>query len=722
MSNNTTPGKKLGHICFKVALRDIKPEDTVPNLTAVAIDANGKLIEQFDANAEGEFRISTKAFNAAAKVLIGAKDSEPGKDVKFITFHKYQIAKAVDAERALDLPRRTWLELLWIRYCIDGTTLHCQWRPFLTEIYNTRILRAAEKGFLYIADQASHKRLVAVDSVLEPVYPGWKLCRPLCDGVVEVYRRTCCCHPIVIYDPRIPDIIRKLEDLVLREPPIGPPDPGPLRFEDVSFLAGGGVNEHAINASVDLKAIRALEPAQQVAYIQARPHLFCWCESHKLVASGFIQPDGSFNICWKEPLRLLWIRCHEEYAFVIKQLVDDETLTIYDGIAAGQWFHLNDEIKLTSYNPDALICDEPDDPPPGTTGTSVMLEAIRSTDSLQLNSPLPSGWDRVPAPSGTQGLAFPAPLAVTPVQWNNVGWGKTLPLRYLFFSDLEPIATFYRISVTGCDAMGEPTGTRKYLDQPLSWVWYRRRTDLTIKRETFSLGSVGDKLYQIPYRSLFQGLLAVGEIGEWAFRQFHGFVNTTGFANRRHLVTIELFDAGQNQIKPATAPATDPGTAAGFSFQAWNQADLSATVPVHFGALTHLFWWDNRSTKARILSVNKNGAPFVEECLFLDGPRNTNVSIDYRAKHDEPLFLYWHDLRWKRGLFTPWQTWVDLTAASVDPGTSPNRTYDQLLDTKDQCAFTIEVRTRAKITHGAGRIIDYDDRDDGAIAIISPAP
>lgn len=709
--------RESGRVNFNVVLHDVKPDDTLPELIADAVDANGKSIEQVAANEKGVFSLSEKAFNAATKIVIGSRDEEPREDTKRVPFHRHQIAQAVETGEAIILPRRSWLELIRIHRCIEGTTRHCEWRTFLTEITNTRISLAAKGGMLRIAD-----RVLPVDAVLEPVFPGWRLCRPLCDGVVEVHRRTCCCYPIVIFDPRIPDIIRELEDIERRIPPVGPPDPGPLRFKDSPFFSSGTADERMINASADLTAIKSLEPAQQVAYIKARPYLYCSCGSSALVASGFIQPDGSFNICWKEPLRLMWINCHEEYAFVIKQYVDGETLTIYDGVAAGRWFHRGDEIQLTSYHPDAMVCDAPGEPPAGTTGTSVMLEAIRSTESLHLNSPLPNGWDRVPAPSGTQGLAFPAPLAGTTVQWKNVGWGKTLPLRYLFFPDLEPIATYYRISVTECDASGTPTGTRKYLDAPLSWIWYRRRTDLTIKREALSLGPVGNKLFRIPYRSLYQALLAPGEIGEWAFQQFHGYVDTTAFANGRHLVTLELFDAAQNQIKPVTAPAADPGTAAGFSFQTWDQTDLSATVPVNFGALTHLFWWDNRTTKAKILAINKNGAPFVEECLFLDGPRNTNVSVEYRAKHDEPLFLYWHDLRWKRGLFTPWQTWVGLTAGSVDPGTSPNRTYNELLGTKDQCAFTIEVRTRAKITHGAGRINDYDNRDDGAIAIISPAP
>ena len=192
-------------------------------------------------------------------------------------------------------------------------------------------------------------------------------------------------------------------------------------------------------------------------------------------------------------------------------------------------------------------------------------------------------------------------------------------------------------------------------------------------------------------------------------------------------MTLELFDSAKNQIKPLTAPhvSGDPEIPAPFSFQTWDQADLSTTVPVPYKALSHLFWWDNRKTDAQILEVLKGPDSVPGECLFLEGPRSTGVRIGYRAKHPESIFLYQHDLRWKRGLYTSWNNWVPWNALNVGPGIIPNgisptRTYSQLLDTFDKCSFTIEVRTQAKITSGSGRINDYDDRDNGSFAIISP--
>jgi hypothetical protein len=723
MGKKRNSRKPSGNVVFKVALQGRKDDEETPQLSAIAIDASGEPIASAEVSSTGEVKLPSRAFEQATRVMIGAKGSEPGDDdAEFVPLHKFQVAKAIEAKSAIDLPRSAWLKFLHFRRCISGRARHCDWFPYVIEIQNTRVQRLAVDGVVELG-----KRAFSVDAIVEPLLPFLRRCKPLCDGVVEVYRRTCCCPPIVVFDPRIPEIIRDLEDLIRVFPPIPLPDPlpdPPPVFRDLPFFQEGAEDIRAVNAETDLKALKALPPAEQPAYIQARPYLFCSCSAPTLVASGFLQPDGEFNICWNEPLRLMWIHCHDEFAFRIKQLVEDDTITIYDGVAAGQWFESDEEIVLTSYHDDAIVCDPPPDAPPGVGKTSVMLETIRSTPSEHLNSPVPDGWDRVPTPVGNQGTAFPASVVPGAVQYKNVGWGLGLPLHYLFFDDLEPIATYYRISVVEADASGHPTGPRKYFNNALSWRWHRRRTDLTIKKEVVDLGPVpgSSNLYRIPYRSLYQALLAPGEIGEWAFGQYHGSVNTPDWGNGRHLVTLELFDAAQNQIKPTGAPASDPGTSAPFNFQTWDQTNLTATVPVDFAALTHLFWWDNRHTDAAILAVNKNGVPFNDQCLFLEGPRNTNVSMDYRAKHDDPRFLYWHDVRWKRGLFTAWQTWVPATPASVDPGTTPNRTYDQLLGTEDKCAFTLEVRTRAKIFAGGSRIQTYDDRDTGAIAIISPQP
>src|SRR5262249_23644267 len=104
-------------------------------------------------------------------------------------------------------------------------------------------------------------------------------CRVICNGVVEVYRRTCCCQPWIINDSRIPELIRDLEHIIRgfpKVPPIphpAPPDPPP--FAETLFFKEGALDEMALNAYHDLAAIRALPATEVVNYINARPYLLC---------------------------------------------------------------------------------------------------------------------------------------------------------------------------------------------------------------------------------------------------------------------------------------------------------------------------------------------------------------------------------------------------------------------------------------------------------------
>ena len=73
-------------------------------------------------------------------------------------------------------------------------------------------------------------------------------CAPVCRGTVTVYRRTCCCYPIIIDDRRIIDLIRDLERVVSQLPTqsgpkikIPPPPPPPIGDPlQTPYFKGGG--------------------------------------------------------------------------------------------------------------------------------------------------------------------------------------------------------------------------------------------------------------------------------------------------------------------------------------------------------------------------------------------------------------------------------------------------------------------------------------------------
>ena len=194
------------------------------------------------------------------------------------------------------------------------------------------------------------------DSISELVYGRFR-CQIICNGTVEVYRRTCCCEPWIIDDIRLPELVRDLEDIIRKIPeipripqPPNPPDPPPPIIQK-TFFKDGTLDELTLNASHDLEAIRGLEKAELVNYINARPYLICRrysCSSAKKVAQGEINPDGRFNICWRDFPTISRAFCHDEYAYVVKQKIFGITFTIYNGVAANKWFHQDDDVTLTS--------------------------------------------------------------------------------------------------------------------------------------------------------------------------------------------------------------------------------------------------------------------------------------------------------------------------------------------------------------------------------------
>ena len=79
-------------------------------------------------------------------------------------------------------------------------------------------------------------------------------------------------------------------------------------------------------------------------------------------------------------------------------------------------------------------------------------------------------------------------------------------------------------------------------------------------------------------------------------------IDTTDFAGGRYLLTLEVFNAAGQRLRPTGA--SGPGTDAAFLFHMWRKpaggTDTFPTVP--FGGLTHMLWWDNRT---RVLETSR---------------------------------------------------------------------------------------------------------------------
>src|SRR6185295_9337515 len=468
----------------------------------------------------------------------------------------------------------------------------------------------------------------------------------------------------------------------------------------------------------------------------------CSCGAAKKVATGTIQPDGTFNICWREALRLMLPHCYEQYAYVVKQTIGGTTTTIYDGLAANAWYSASDHPTLSSYNSGAFTCNETGS---GEGDAMVFLDLIGDTESHELTTPASTGWDRVATPDATSGLLFPN---VGPNASHLRNLGGAIELTFFFslaMRDPAVGAMYYRVSVAEADSDGNPTGTRYYWGDGLAW---EKVVGADIVPESLGPQAVGGEsnLYRIPYSDEPW----VGSV------RHHAVINTTIAALNvpadtpanlavpavNHLVTIELFDASGQRLRPLGTPASgQPGTelAKAFKFRRWFQPGGSPgddTVEVPFAALTHLFCWDNRAPVADITRLVMNGTASDEECQFLQGPGDSTFAIEYRAYVPDERFQYAHGIGWLRGLnHSPSNGGEGTLATPLSPSNvgkppaaainSGSDTFTHMLSRPDldppavleRCSFAVTLTTYAKTTDGSNLGYSRYDQETAAFAL-----
>ena len=729
-SGNTRKDRSLQGV---IRLADMTAEDNRPEMALYVLDRSRKLIYTADVDAENRFEIPDEVLRSAQFVAVGpeVEKFEELPEDNLLMYKASQFQAMLSEFPELIIAKPHWYPWWFVTRCVTGSVTHCHPYPWLIselvlqavavelpKLQKTTALQMASQSAL-IASTRTQKTLSArkqtqisdlmLAKPLQAIFPFYH-CDPVCDGVVEVYRRVCCCKPWIIWDPRLPKLIDILEDLVLEYPPVKwppIPEPDPAPFRTLPFFKGGALDEMALYAKKDLAALRSLSPEQAIEYIQVRPYLFCWwnCGDPVKVAEGPILPNGEFNICWKDFLWFLFPGCHLEYAYKVKQNINGDIITIYDGVAAHKWFHYNDEANLVSYHPKAIHCGQ--DPFPDEDGPFAVLQDIGLTSSHRLKTPDATGWDRVAAPGYNDGLADPAANAFAALgQYKDRNWGGTLYLRYHFSEDMKGIgAKYYRISTSASDSNGNPTGARTPLSDGLSWNKYVGFDVQTQALGPFSAGGENN-LFEIPYDA----------DQDWHSGQYHGYLATTDFADGRHLLTLEVFDAAGNRLRPTGAGG--PGTDAAFTFRRWFQP-VGPTANVPYAALTHMFWWDNRHAIADIEDLRLNGVPSDEQCQFLEGSGSSTFSVGYRAYHLDPMFLLNHSLWWRRGLGGPTGYLVNASPFNVGPalGVSPTETFANMLGPEAKCSFSLNLYVNVKTFNGIGTLNGYDAWDYAAFAL-----
>ncbi len=747
----------------RIHLEDFREDDERPNMAVTLVDADGKPLQVAEVDDQGGLDLTESALKKAHRVLIGpsVKDGQAVDPELLVRYRARDFLKLIDVG-AINLPRVIWDKWFLHLRCATGTVRLCHRRPWwyhdLLRLATQPVFElpaALEAKPVFVAQPALAQKALAQQALVSPslasrraalgeaqpsalaqIGPPASLaellhfhfhCHTICNGTVEVYRRTCCCEPWIIWDPRLPELVRELEDLIggLRPIPIPFPFPGPIPDPNPPdplqaqqlFFKEGALDEKAVHAHTDLAALRALPPVQVAEYINARPYLLCRrysCSAPVKVAEGNINPDGRFILCWLDWRRPIGPRCHDEYAYIVRQRFGPFAFIVYNGVAANIWFGAGADANLISYSPWAYACRNNGEP---GTGAYVFLDLIGDTESWNLKTPNATGWNRVAAPGYNDGLVFPTPLAADALGVNlNRNWGGTLKLNYKFSEDMRtaPVsAKYYRIGITEANAAGEPVADPSYLSAGLSWE--KSEPDglggvniVPVTMGPFSAGGQ-DNLYLIPYDAE----------GDWNAGQYHGYLDTTDIRwsdpTQRHLVTLEVFNVAGTRLRPNGTPASGAAGAeatAPFTFRRRFQ-DLGPTNPVPFAALTHMFWWDNRSLQSAIEYLVKDLLEFSEECLFLTGTPLSTFGIGYRAYHPNGLFQLSHSITWQRGLgFAAGATGALLASSPFNVGQppalaghSPTNTFAQMLrtdldPTRKKCAITVFLGISSKTTDG----------------------
>lgn len=749
---------------YRLEMVGLAPEGERPSVVVQATDKKNAVLHSQEVGADGAFTIPPDVLKKAHRVVFGASDGKKGIQAETALSFRASEFTAQVRDGTLAIAEGIWSRFLFHWVCVSGTVRVCRRRPW----WYDSLITAAVSPAIRLASRALGRSQAISLAVREQFSPSindllvWPYrCEAVCLGTVEVYRRTCCCWPIVVDDIRIDDLIRELEIIVERlpRPPRGfPPPPPSINPLATPFFKGGGLNELALNAATDLNVLRSVPRDQAAQYISSRPYLLhkiCLCSAAGKVATGTIQPDGSFNICWLEAWHLLLPNCYVQYAYVVKQTIGATTTTIYDGLAAGAWYAAGDNPVLTSYSPRAYGCD---DTGPGDGDAYVFLDLIGDTESHELTTPDATGWDRVDPPGATSGLLFPNPGAFGHLR----NLGGAIELTFLFSPGMQdpPVAaTHYRVSISKADASGNPVGTRYYYGQGLSptgdGLTWQKVDGADIVPDTLGPVTVGTEsnLYRIPFNE--PGKPWVGSV------RYHALINSNYAGDptdpsdpglnkpddsdpitpaSNHLVTLEVFNAAGERLRPLGVPASgQPGTevAKAFKYRRWFQPGGSVgddTEEVPFAALTHLFCWDNRLPVADITRLVMNGIASDEECQFLvdDDDGEATFGLEYRAYVPDERFQYAHGISWSRGLNgSASNGGAGSLPTPLSPGNagkppalpvnSGTNTFEHMLTRLDppsppevleRCSFSVTLTTFVKTTNGEN--FGYDHRSETA--------
>jgi hypothetical protein len=655
---------------------------------------------------------------------------------------RYRFDEVIDGwrERGIFLPQDRWTLLLREIVCVSGRVRKC--RPWWFDRIASPIAALSQQSF---AQRSLALQLTPAQGFAELLYPRW--CVPLCDGIVEVWERKCCCHHF-----HIDHLLDRLRDVLERVPididwPIPPePEPwGPIRDRlgpvslnpqplppvDGPRLRAKVQRSRAVVAAKrfdpgqtyvservleDYHALRAMPRADTAAYIEARPYLYahiCTCTMKK-VGQVAIQPDGEFDFCYWRPRQFHHLHhhqyhhCHTSYAYRVKQLIGGIWTVVYDGVAGKDYYGQGEQAEIRTTSPKARPCGQGPNPPHEGDGLPyVILQNVTGQYTNHFNFPLQTDVSRVgPLSAANAGLYDLAGVPDCP-------WAQTLHLRLWSSPLLKDIVVYYRLKVAKVNAAGQAVGAFQTLKNAVTWQRHDGGSKTTESLAVAPSDVSGeDGLYKFPYE---------GDGKNWFWVDYHQSWDTTLFdpdgsgpaeavADGHFMLVMEVFGAGGVRIKPNGAAG--PGADRAFQFRRWTDPDDTVNVP--FADCAHIFRVNNEAVVGKIENLRKDGAPNNAQCQFMSGNADTEFSIGFRAYHDKGVtiggglgdtnsFMRFYGISWQRGLGGPSESLESGTADQGEGGIeeSNSATFGDMLDEHVKCTFSVHLNVYGKHHNGS---------------------
>ena len=415
--------ERKGGLSISLELIDLEKGEASPQIAAYALDRSGKVLRKLATASDGKISLDP-ALAKEKHLRIGfGPDVEDLKDVRRKSLALFRVSDAFprwEKNPVVSLAPEIYRDWFPFRVCVSGRVRRC-W-PFYFR------LPWPIGDFPHV-----------------PFPPLRFHCTPICDGVVEIYERTCCCHRISIID--LSDLLRRLREIVRIPIPIPEPDPGPLgpigpepgpdpapftglgdivgfnpqpdppRFRgllDHGAIAGfdpqpeppfrasdAGLQKRALSqgmtllsgkmrdqitadiATLESFSRQSLEEVQR--FIDLRPYLWHWichCTSRKL-GETTLEADGGFTFCWRPFPIFIRRNCSKRYYYKVRQRINGVWVYVYDGSARHEYFERADFASLETYR--GRGCNTPDDDYDHDK-PFVLLEGIGSTPSSELIS------------------------------------------------------------------------------------------------------------------------------------------------------------------------------------------------------------------------------------------------------------------------------------------------------------------------------------------------